>query len=102
MGFQTGDLHPLYFRGFTINKKGHKRITTKVNRNKLEHRLIAERMIENPLCLPCAVPSKYEIHHFDGVGTHNCEGNLQFLAPEIHRWIPSQKKVNKRILSEIY
>lgn len=100
--FKPGSLNPKFFRGWRFTQNGYKQITTKLNRFRLEHSLIAEQMCESPLCLPHAVPIKYDVHHFDGRHGHNCLGNLQLLDSRIHRAIPKQSKVNKRILAKEY
>ena len=76
--------------GVYVTPKGYRRISHGPNRNQLEHRLVMQQMLMDPigLChLPVGdpiIPTWATVHHIDHQKRHNCPDNLMLLDYRIH------------------
>ncbi len=93
---KRGTDSPSWKQGYSINEKGYQKVRTRhANYNKYVHRVVIEKLLENPLCADYVFPIKGQIppgmvvHHTDHCRTHNCHGNLQLLAVRIHNILSS-------------
>jgi len=88
--FEAGQRNPKWTGGRPLNTKGYVRLKTRENRYKYEHRVVMERLLQEPLCAEYVfpergkIPEKMTVEHLDHVRTHNCHQNLMLLEKCIH------------------
>lgn len=90
---KSGQEHPRWRGGVTLNGKGYRRIMAGPHRGKYEHRKVMEDLLTVPLCagyvFPGAgkIPPNMTVEHIDHQRAHNCHSNLMLLDSRIHNAI---------------
>lgn len=104
MGAHSGSRHHSWNGGVHVTRKGYRRISQGTNRNKYEHRVVVERLLENPVGLLFTpgqkIPENMTVHHLDFTKRHNCEGNLLMLEKVIHDYLYNGYIARLRFLQE--
>lgn len=101
--FLFGPAHPRWKGGKTLNTDGYIRITAGLNRDKLEHRVVANNCLLESLGRPLRADE--EVHHQNFIRTCNHNWNLIIMDEALHhgisgdrpgRWKEKRKKHGKR------